>query len=761
MTNIGFELVAKKTAADATPTIPEDDDEGFEEFMRSLKGKGVEDARIDAMRETRYGPKTSAYYDGKHMCDGTGQYPTKTGGWTPAGSCPGCYETNPELSDTGTIKAHTGVPAPGFTASNPNKNTSVMEMDRPAQEPMRPQRGEVRRPSTDQRKVRRQMTVKAGHDPIAYTYEADVHCPSCTFKRFPNGEGTDREGNQVGAIAPWDETDEAGEYCGDCHGEIAPPSDEYLEDKRQDEEVYNHQRPHSGQGRMFGSAGSTLEERLAYRTAVVAEHDASLLFEAEGPLTFDGEPSYTYPNQDFRDDDDSYMDCPGCGKSMYMGDSSCPHCGWNGGRTAERAISPEHKEMYRAYSGEYWPGKTAEMDLRTKLVMAVTEYDRKEEAKGGYYNRYALPQYLGAVGDAVEEINSGTPVREALNSHFNGRLLTVVLKAAGEKRQTNQEADTQNRRSVEQFNSIHGAKRPEEGNTRCACGSKYWDKAPESSKYSGRYVCASCGDPWDGKDYTDHLGSKNASNQSGGTWKTAIAAGYYLVGPNGAPAAGPFDTMSQAEAQVGTTRAAAIEYKSGVEDPEWNALRPKPFPYGMNTVNGSKTAEYHYIRENGGKYEIWQKGTGKTLSTHDSRGEAESAFRAMESHMHGGSKTSGVMPDEFTSTCGQCHRPIRGNNQNGWKHDDPGPNAQAIRGHQPLPASKTSSRIDTINQVLEGGIYGDDGKTVKLDGAILDHTSAQLLKQIYDALSTDEARAKFERLPLNTLMDFAWKQTRK
>lgn len=72
-------------------------------------------------------------------------------------------------------------------------------------------------------------------DPIAYTYDADVHCPDCAFKRFgmdgngfvPTGS-TDSEGNEVGAIPPWDEwyadfVDEPGHHvlaCGTCGREI-------------------------------------------------------------------------------------------------------------------------------------------------------------------------------------------------------------------------------------------------------------------------------------------------------------------------------------------------------------------------------------------------------------------------------------------------------------------------------------------------------------------------------------------------------------
>ena len=69
----------------------------------------------------------------------------------------------------------------------------------------------------------------SNHDPIAYTYEADVHCPACSEARFGrDGDGfiasqvVDREGNEPGAIAPWDETPSEGLYCGDCHTEIAP-----------------------------------------------------------------------------------------------------------------------------------------------------------------------------------------------------------------------------------------------------------------------------------------------------------------------------------------------------------------------------------------------------------------------------------------------------------------------------------------------------------------------------------------------------------
>lgn len=73
-------------------------------------------------------------------------------------------------------------------------------------------------------------------DPIAYTYEADYHCPPCAFARFGKDEhGTvpesarDGEDNPVGAVAPWDEWQQGtGERevlaCGTC-GDIIEVSE--------------------------------------------------------------------------------------------------------------------------------------------------------------------------------------------------------------------------------------------------------------------------------------------------------------------------------------------------------------------------------------------------------------------------------------------------------------------------------------------------------------------------------------------------------
>lgn len=70
-------------------------------------------------------------------------------------------------------------------------------------------------------------------DPIAYMYEADVHCPGCAAERFGvSADGwiadgaEDSEGNPVGVIAPWDEWWQPSEplpqvlVCGTCGGVI-------------------------------------------------------------------------------------------------------------------------------------------------------------------------------------------------------------------------------------------------------------------------------------------------------------------------------------------------------------------------------------------------------------------------------------------------------------------------------------------------------------------------------------------------------------
>jgi len=70
------------------------------------------------------------------------------------------------------------------------------------------------------------MEEKMKHDPIAYTYETNIHCPKCAEERFGRGihgfiaeDSYDSEGNLVGVVPSWDSwcNQEWDEFpCGSC-----------------------------------------------------------------------------------------------------------------------------------------------------------------------------------------------------------------------------------------------------------------------------------------------------------------------------------------------------------------------------------------------------------------------------------------------------------------------------------------------------------------------------------------------------------------
>jgi hypothetical protein len=89
-------------------------------------------------------------------------------------------------------------------------------------------------------------------------------------------------------------------------------------------------------------------------------------------------------------------------------------------------------------------------EQHTGLAMAVTEYDQRQSGKPGY-NIYALPQYLGAVQRADDEMSEGASLRDALLTCFTGRLLAACLKAVGEPRATEDEIRARDRASFQSF----------------------------------------------------------------------------------------------------------------------------------------------------------------------------------------------------------------------------------------------------------------------------------------------------------------------
>jgi len=73
----------------------------------------------------------------------------------------------------------------------------------------------------------------------------------------------------------------------------------------------------------------------------------------------------------------------------------------------------------------------SQLPLDVRLVMAVTEYDRKLEAKGDV-NIYRLGIILKGLDAVHEGIAEGKSVARALyDSGFHGRLLSALEKAAG------------------------------------------------------------------------------------------------------------------------------------------------------------------------------------------------------------------------------------------------------------------------------------------------------------------------------------------
>jgi hypothetical protein len=67
------------------------------------------------------------------------------------------------------------------------------------------------------------------------------------------------------------------------------------------------------------------------------------------------------------------------------------------------------------------------MIVQSKLLMIVTEYDRKQSTKK-HYNRYALAQYCDSIDRVMEERDRGSPLALALQAGFCGSLLRHIAR---------------------------------------------------------------------------------------------------------------------------------------------------------------------------------------------------------------------------------------------------------------------------------------------------------------------------------------------
>jgi hypothetical protein len=76
--------------------------------------------------------------------------------------------------------------------------------------------------------------------------------------------------------------------------------------------------------------------------------------------------------------------------------------------------------------------------VRSALIHAATRYDVRQ-SKGKRYNQYALAQYLMRIEDVCDDINKGSPPRDAIVAGFTGPLLAVMLKAIHTDKASNDE----------------------------------------------------------------------------------------------------------------------------------------------------------------------------------------------------------------------------------------------------------------------------------------------------------------------------------
>ena len=193
----------------------------------------------------------------------------------------------------------------------------------------------------------------------------------------------------------------------------------------------------------------------------------------------------------------------------------------------------------------------------------------------------------------------------------------------------------------------------------------------------------------------------------------ATAPGYYLVGRASNIIEGPFGSLVQAEARQPEVKAAAIEYKSGVEDPQWESMKAQPFPYGLNTVNGSRRkVANQYVEKRGDKWVVTQKGTGKVLSTHDTKEKAEASFRAMMVNKHGGSRKTSAKPSPRTAGEGAY---VTDSHNSGIRRDVPA-------GAVATPEQGYSTFMGTV--VYDWSVEGIDGDGWQLGGSWSDQTTA-------------------------------------
>lgn len=101
--------------------------------------------------------------------------------------------------------------------------------------------------------------------------------------------------------------------------------------------------------------------------------------------------------------------------------------------------------------------------------------------------------------------------------------------------------------------------------------------------------------------------------------------------------------------------------------------------------------------------------------------------------------------------CGECGAALT---QYGT---DPGPlDLECPNGHTLyVPATaEARSRIAALRSIVASG------GARRVDGYVVDITTAALLVAVFEAFKKNESREKFGRVPLPVLVDFAWKNVK-
>jgi hypothetical protein len=73
-----------------------------------------------------------------------------------------------------------------------------------------------------------------------------------------------------------------------------------------------------------------------------------------------------------------------------------------------------------------------------RIIMALTNYDRKQSTKRGY-NPYALAHYCKAATDIEADLVSGVDMRKSITTRLHRPLVDHALKAVGLPKSTDDE----------------------------------------------------------------------------------------------------------------------------------------------------------------------------------------------------------------------------------------------------------------------------------------------------------------------------------